>query len=359
MNPGGRRVLVLLVAVLLGACTKPAAEQEALPRVRLATARRGPIAERLEFPGRLVPPSDRDAILAPQVAGRLVSVPVREGQAVRAGDVLLRVDDAGLRAGLRAAEADLVRAKAEETAKLRAAEVTRSLVEKGIASVEERNADDAAAAAATANRVAAETQRAAAERSTGWSRLVAPFSGVVVQLLRHSGETVDGTAATPVLRLAGLERSEVEAQATAADLAHLAAEAPCEVSAAGRTVGAHLIRVAAAVDPASGLGEIRARLDEPAGVPLFAAVRLSVVVASDPQAVLVPIAAVRRGESGTDEILVVQGDTVHVRPVRVGLRTAEQAQVLEGVAAGEQVVAEPLGLAEGAKVQPAREAPGS
>ena len=349
----------LALALLLpSACAQPAADQEEPARVRVATAELGPIAERLEFPGRLVPPADRDATLAPQVAGRLVAVEVREGEEVRRGELLAQVDDAALRASLRAAQADLERAKSEEHAKQRAADVTRSLLDKGIASVEERNADDAAAAAATSSRVAAEAALAAAERQLGWSRLAAPFDGVVVQVFRHAGETVDGSAATPVVRLAGRERTEVEAQATADDLARLKPDTKCEVGAGERTVAAHLIRVAGAVDPTSGLGEIRAALDEPSPLPLFAAVRLAVVVTSYPQAVLVPLAAVRRGESGTDEVLVVEGSTAHVRAVRVGLRNAAQAQIVEGVAAGDKRVAEPLGLADGAKIE-ALAAPGS
>lgn len=349
--------VALLCVTLIGAvaCGAPAAENEAVPRVRAATVRRGPIEERVELQARLVPPPELDATLAPQVAGRLVAVPVREGQVVAAGELLAEVDDRAPREARRTAEAELIQAQSEETARARIAEVTRSLFTKGIAAAEEKNADEATAAAATAARVAAEGRQSEARRMAGWTRLTAPFRGVVAQLLRHQGETVDGTPATPVVRLAGLDRTEAEARATAAQIRRLLPGAPVEVRAGESRWPAHLVRVARAVDPVTGLGEVRAELDSPADYPLFADVRLDALVERHADALVVPVSALRRSEAGVDEVVVLDHGTVQARAVEIGIRTATEVEIRAGLAPGEVIATDPLGLEEGATVEIATE----
>src|SRR5206468_9031618 len=85
-------------------------------------------------------PPDRDATLAPLVAGLLLAVPVREGQSVRAGEILARVEGAPLDDALRAAEAAERRADAEAAFRKSAAVRTRTLVDKGVASRQDAEA---------------------------------------------------------------------------------------------------------------------------------------------------------------------------------------------------------------------------
>lgn len=357
MRRGAAAAGAMAVALLLFSCSTPEVAAPGRPRVEVARAVLGAIDARLELSGRLVPPPELDATLAPQVAGRLTAVRVRAGEAVAAGQLLAEVEEGGLREEVSSAEAELARAESDERARAHTAEVTARLVERGIAAAEEREADAATAAAARAGRVAAEGRLAAARRSAGWARLVAPFAGVVVQLFRHGGETVDGTPATPVLRLAGVERTEVEARATAADLSRLAEGTAAEVQVADRRIPARLSRVARAVDPSSGLGEVRAVLAADSGVPLFADARLVVATARHAAAVLVPAASLRRSEAGRDEVVVIEGGTARPREVGVGLRDGDRVEILAGVAAGETVALAPLGLEDGTAVEVAA-APG-
>ena len=346
----------LVAALGLTACRPAAEEAPAVPKVAAVVVARGTLVERIALPARLQPPSDLDQTLAPQVAGRLTRVAVRQGDVVERGQPLAEVEQADLAGTARAAAAEVEHARREAEAKQRAAELTARLAERGIAAREEREADSSAAAAASAALAEAESRLDEAERNLGRTRLVAPFRGVVVSLLRHAGETVDGTPATAVLRLAGLERSEAVASSTGDVLARLAPgmRGSFSTAAGAPTVDARLVRVARALDPASGLGEIAAEVDASVTLPLFSQGELTLVLGEHPNVVLIPLVAVRRGEDGHDEVVeLVRGKAV-VHSVRLGARDGASVEVVEGLAGGETIAAEGgLGLEDGAPAEPA------
>src|SRR6185295_7663700 len=90
--------LVILLALFAG-CHR--AEGEADPpsarkRVRCAAVRRQSLRETGELRGTVSPLPDRDAQLAPQVAGRILRVMVREGDRVASNQVVAQIDAASL-----------------------------------------------------------------------------------------------------------------------------------------------------------------------------------------------------------------------------------------------------------------------
>jgi len=329
-------------------------KEEPAARISVATARvgKGSVEESVTFEGRVVPPPDRDVTLAPLVAGRVDSVDVREGDPVKKGAVLATVDrrasDDALASAIGAREA----ARREEKQKAAVAETSRALFAKGIVSGEEKEADGAAAEAAHAARLEADAKVAQAERQVSFATLVAPFDGVVAQVTRHRGELVDGTPGTPVLRVIGLEAPEVEAEATAAGLARLRAGQGAAVTGAGAAaVPARLVRVPRVVDPATGLAEVRLRLDAPSPVALLSNVKVAIVTEKRDGVLVVPPQALRRSESGAEEAVVVEKGVCRVRAVKTGLSSPLAVEVVSGLAEGEDVVVDsPLGLVEGAAV---------
>jgi len=346
-------LLALFAApALLVACKKE--EKEPLVRASVTTVRAasGTVAQTLELSGRLVPPPSEDATLAPQVAGRLLAVSVREGERVKQGDLLAAVDPAPLEEAERAAEASVAKARTEAAAKKRVADLTAKLFERGIASAEERDKDRAEAEAAHAAEVDADTHLLDARRKREWTRVVAPFSGVVAQVMKHAGETVDGTPATAVLRLLGTSVAEVAAEAAATDLARVKEGAAASVAVAGGEARGAVVRVPASVDPATGLGEIRVRLEGPAPAPLLSSVTLRVVLVKKDGVVVVPPRAVRRAEDGADEVVRVVNGAAHPVRVTLGLRSADAVEIVAGLTPGDVVVLDsPLGLAEGAPLE--------
>ena len=350
---GALAVAALLVGPGCSRSKDPAAEAGA--SVTVATAELGSVAEWVSLFGRVAPPPDRDATLAPQVPGVLLAVSVREGDAVRAGDVVARVDDAPLRDALGAAEAAERRAASEATFRHRAAERTRGLFEKGIASRQEAEADEAAAVAGEAALAEAAAGVATARRRAGWAELHAPFEGVVLRVLRRAGDTVDGSPATGVVEIAAPWPVQVAADATAEALAVVAPGQRAEVTqrdgeAAPRM--ARVLRVARSVDATSGSGEVRLALDDPkAALVLGASVSIRIAVREKTNVLTVPVAAVRHGPDGAAEVVVVKDGKASVRAVTTGLTDRERVVIASGLTVGDSVVVDdPVGLAEGTAV---------
>jgi membrane fusion protein (multidrug efflux system) len=333
--------------------------------VRCARAETAPLADAIELRGTIAPPPDRDAQIAPQVAGRIEELSVREGDAVADGQQVARIDAAPLADQAREAEAALAKTRAE----LRNAEATRArtqrVYEHGIAARQE--VDDATARAEAAK--AAESEAAAvaqrAQRQVDRARVRSPLAGVVVRILRRPGELVDGTPATPVLEVADPSRLELVSDAAAADLVRVHRGQAAEVTVAalpGARFPAVVSVVSPAVDRATGLGTIRVAIDLTAGalkagvrppIGVLGAARITVGAAR--AAVLVPRESVRAAGAGADAEVVVCGadGLAHVRRIRRGTAAAAgKVEVVDGVAAGESVAVDPvIGLAEGDQIE--------
>ncbi|OLE67041.1 MAG: hypothetical protein AUG09_04470 [Acidobacteria bacterium 13_1_20CM_2_68_7] len=348
--------IIALAGGLIGSTLACAREQDAptdhAVQVRTARAASGTITEWIRLYGRIAPPPDRDATLAPLVAGTLLAVPVREGQSVKAGELMARVEGAPLDDGLRAAEAAQRRAEAESAFRRSAATRTRTLVDKGVASRQDAEADESAAVSAEAALAEASSALATARRRRDWAELRAPFEGVVVRVFRRAGESVDGTPATPVIQVAATTGAQVAAEATAETLARLERDQPAEVEmrgSAGGTVKARVLRIARAVDTSTGSGEVRLVFDGAAPPwPLGLGVDVRVAVGRRERATIVPARALRRGEEGTSEVVVADAGKAVVRRVTTGLAEGDRIEIVSGVSPGETVVVDdPVGLSDG------------
>ena len=342
-----------------GACARRSdPPPEAPAEVGVANAELGDVTLWLRLFGRTVPPPDQDATLAPQIGGVLLAVDVRQGQGVRAGQVVARIDPAPLDDALAAGEAAARRAAADADFRRRAANRTRGLFEKGISSREEAEADEAAAVGAEAALSEASAALASARRRRAWAEVRAPFDGVVLRVIRRAGEPVDGSPATAVLEIAAATPVQVTADATAAMLLAVETGSAAEIAATGAKQAVHrgrVVRVARAVDPATGAGEVRISLDERAApLVLGTPVEVRIAVQHRQGVVRIPSRALRRSPEGPEVVVVVAGKAV-VRKVTTGIIEGDHVEIVSGLAAGETlVVDDPVGLAEGAAISARR-----
>ncbi|MFY0576726.1 efflux RND transporter periplasmic adaptor subunit [Cystobacter fuscus] len=215
-------VLALVVATLVVG---------AAPSVRVAEVREArPGEQQTELSAAGFVASRRRSVIAPQVAGRLVEVAVDEGDAVKEGQVLARLDDrdarvmdARARAESRAAHQRLLAARATATRarndlaraeRLAQAQViTRASLEESQALARASSAEELAASAQlTAARRAAE----AAELQLSHTVVRAPFPGTVVRKLADEGA---------VLAPAALEQENIGGIVELVDLGALEVEA--------------------------------------------------------------------------------------------------------------------------------------
>lgn len=355
-----RKSALLLVCLAFVACKRhEEAEPAAAPKpVKCDVAKIAAWRDIIEVRGTVAPPPDKDVLVAPQATGRLLAVRVREGDPVKAGQIVAQVDDAPLVDAAHQADAALARARAElENAQTTLARV-RHVFERGIAARQE--VDDAVAKEAAARATETETEASArlAHRQIERATVRSPLDGVVLKVARKSGELVDGTPATPVVEIADVTELELVADVPAQDLVRLARGEPAKVTfpaLPARHFSALVSRLASSVDRTTGVGSVRLSLehDEPP-LPPVGAFGVATVESGEPRPViLVPASAVRGSAGAEGEIVVCGADHVaHVRKVRLGPERDGLVEASGDLKAGESVAIEAvLGISDGDAIE--------
>ena len=292
----------------------------------------------------------RQSVLAAQVPGRVVELAVDAGDAVRKGQVLMRIDAAeaaaavaGADAGVARAEADLINARAEY-------ERARSLVERKFISQSGLDQARTRYQAAEAQVRAARASRGQAATVQGYTAIVSPLDGLVAARHIERGEMAqpgrmlltvyDPTAMRALVDLAELRIAELGGAA--------ALRARVELPDSGRSFDAAGVTVLPAADQRTHT--VRVRVDLPAGTRgvlpgSFARVQFySADQATRVQPVMVPATAVlRRGELTAVYVADGKGGFA-LRQVRIGQPVGPQGEVevLAGLAGGETVALDPV-----------------
>ncbi|WP_323717220.1 efflux RND transporter periplasmic adaptor subunit [Paracoccus aminovorans] len=334
------------------------------PLVTLAKAERRRIEARVPVSGSLVA---RQAVqVHANVAGyEIISVAAEIGDRVEAGDLLAELSQDTLsaqlaqaeaeyqraEAGVRQAESQIASAEATLTEAASALERTRSLRRSGNASqavLDQAVASEASARAAAASasdglgvaRAAlaqADASRRIAQLNLGYARIAAPVDGVVVARTAERG-AISGTGGDPLFTIIAAGEIELAADVIETALAQLKPGDPAELQVAGVGAVAGRLRLApAAVDPVTRLGTARVALDPDPRLRLglFAS---GWIVTETREALTVPLSAILADDKG-ERVQVVKEGRIETRPVRAGLIWQDRREIVEGLSAGEQVVA--------------------
>jgi RND family efflux transporter MFP subunit len=337
----------LALVLGLAACGRHApaeeGEAEAVPTIvaDLGTVARRDLVETLAARGPIAAVPNEDVRISALVPGRVVAMTAGEGDSVRAGQVVARIDPQPLEDQVRQATAALAQARAGlDNATLNLARTER-LFERGIAAGKEvedaRNQAAAARSAVDQASAAADTAR----RQVSRTRVTSPIAGQVVKRLVSVGEQVDGTASQPLLEVANLDRVEVAANVPADRVPSVRVGQKAEVSVegAGPSFAGEVIAIAPAVDPATNAATVRIRVANPAHllkVGMFALARIA--IGRRPGALTVPPSAIARNEAGEAAVYVVTNGLAQRTRVDVGLETPDAVELLSGVAEGQSVL---------------------
>jgi multidrug efflux pump subunit AcrA (membrane-fusion protein) len=344
------------------------------------------------YTGSVAPFNEED--IFPRVTGRIVDMPVYPGDAVRAGQVVARLDDIELSSRVREAEASAASAQANRAqmeADVIAAEhgvvqaekelamveaelayarsvATRSeqLVGVGAISRQEYENDRAMALSQAAKREAArakvEQSRAmevsarrkveAAESMVAQGRaalrtatvvrdyvtIVAPSSGYVVKRLVAPGVLVQ--PGMPILKIAQVDRVRLQANVGEKDIAAIRVGSPVGVTTtAGQSLTARVTSVFPFVDQGSRTAVVEAIVDNRDRRLLPGQyVTMQLVTGERANAITVPRGAVAR-LGGTAKVWVVSDGRAEPREVTTGLEGAERVEIVRGLTGSEQVVA--------------------
>jgi len=191
------------------------------------------ITETVSATGKIQP--EIEVMLSSEVSGEIIELPVKEGQAVEKGDLLVRVNpdiyEANLqrvKAGLQAANANYSQTKAS----LKQAEANynrnKSLFEKGVISkaewdriISDYEVAEASKESSYYNMQSTVATVSEARKNLGRTNIYAPMSGTISKLAAELGERVVGTqqmAGTEILRVANLSNMEVEVDVNENDI---------------------------------------------------------------------------------------------------------------------------------------------
>jgi RND family efflux transporter MFP subunit len=326
----------------------------------------------------------RRATVSSKVTGKVLEVFVEEGNRVRKGQILAKLDASQMRASLAVGEAQLEtsrRGAAEDEARLREAELTlarrEQLVKEQVISKSELDAARAEVESLKARIAVAQQQVKVSESLVNQHKtdlvdmdVRAPFDGVAISKDAQPGEMI-----SPVSAGGGFTRSGI---ATIVDMSSLEIEVDVSESYIGRVrsgqpieavldaypdwrIPAHVITTVPTADRQKATVRVRIAFDQldPRILPDMG-VKVSFLAeerpATDPAApprvkLLVPSAAVRTAD-GRSVVFVLKDDHVERRAISVGAAVGDQVEVLSGVSVGERIVADgPPTLKDGDKVK--------
>jgi membrane fusion protein, multidrug efflux system len=322
-----------------------AVAQESRP-AKIVEAVSAAAADRARYPGQLQAAEEAD--LTFPVGGRLVELPVIEGQAVLEGDLVARLEEPRLEARLASAQAEAERARGdfrrgEEL--IRSGVLTRRELESRQATLE-----------------VAEAALAEALEDVEATRLTAPFTGIVAR--RHAEVFQNVRAHESIVTLQDLSRLDVLVHVPArAVLEARGEERPARVAIdglEGRTFPAAVRSIATQPDPVTQTYAVLLRLERPRDVTLLPGMPAVVLPAEDETkrvdpVVLLPAAAVIADATGAPFVWRVDLATgaVSRQPVTLGSVRGGDVEIVDGVEPGDRVVGAGLShIREGMVVRP-------
>jgi RND family efflux transporter MFP subunit len=353
--------LALVVLTSIGCSSKSAeegSERSATPLVTLTRVVRGDISQTFLLTGTATALPNQDVRVSALVPGRVAELKFAEGDAVRKGQVLARLDDRTYRDQLQQAEATLEQAQANlENAKLTRTR-NEDLFQRGIVARKDLEDSRTQENVAAATFKQAEATLELARLEVARSEIVSPLGGIVAKRFVSVGEQVDGTAAQPIVEVANLSEVEFLGNAPAAYLAKIRVgervDVTTEAVGGGKFPG-RVIATSPSVDPATGIGFVRIRLSNPGGLlrlGMFLSAQIS--VDTHQNVLMVPPEAIYRDEAGQPRVFVVNQDSAEAVFVKVGIENKDRVELAEAgdVKEGDTVILSGgYGLGDKAKIQ--------
>lgn len=364
----GRRPNLSALVVVLGAgamvlagCgekepkkAKAATGAVATQTVSVAVVASQPIARQISATGTISP--WEEVPVGAETGGlTAVAVNAEEGQVVRAGQVLVKLNDTLISAQLRQQDAAVASARATLAEAQAALGRARELQAKGYLSQASLDTATARQGTASANLAAAEAARGETAARLGQTSVRAPVGGLISRRSVTKGQIVG--AGSELFRIVRDGRLELDAEIPETDLAAVKAGMPATVFSekVGQMSGKVRI-VTSEVNPSSRLGMARIALSSMGGFRpgMFARATID---AGDQPALVVPSASVLYRENRPGVFVVDAAKKAHFRRINILANTGDRVAVT-GVTAGDRVVVEGAGfLGEGDLVRVAAAKP--
>ena len=270
------------------------------------------------------------AIIKARVPGELQGLTVREGDLVKAGQVVARVDATEYASRVRQAQEQADSARAQIDIAQRQFDNNRALVQQGFISKTALDTSSSNLVAAQANHKAAMASVEVARKSVEDTVLRSPISGIVSQRLAQPGERVGVDAR--VLEVVDLARIELEAALSAADSVGVVVGqvAQLQIEGASQNVAATVVRINPSAQAGSRSVLVYLAIANPSGLRqgLFAQGNLGTAQRS---VLAVPLSAVRT-DKPAPYVQTIEAGVVVQRSVELGLRGSSDGEAMVGIA---------------------------
>ena len=347
--------MISVVAALASGCHEGPATQAAAVetmQARVLASEQQQVPASLRSTGTIH--AKETAIISAQVMGRIEQVLVREGDLVRAGELLVLLDDTALRAQAAQAQAAVTAAQSQEAAAQSSAALAASTLarfkqleaEKSVSPQEmdevTRRSEGAEAQlqAAHAQAEAAHEQAAAARTMQGYAHIAAPFAGVVTARMADPG-----TMAAPGVPLLQIDRTgalqlQVTIDESAISTVHIGMRVPVTADGITASMQGTVAEILPAADAATHSFTIK--IDLPSQSQLRAGMYGAVEIPSGTTTEILASrsAIVQRGSLNCAYVLDAQG-IAQLRYITLGAIHGDRVEVLSGLAADERLVDEP------------------
>lgn len=347
-------ISLLFAGLMLTACQEEAAPPMG-PRgpveVEVMTVRNQEINLETELPGRTT--AYRVAEVRPQVNGIIQKRDFVEGSDVEAGQLLYQIDPATYQAQYDSAKASLAKAEASEhSAKLKA-DRYRTLVKTKAVSEIDQIEMDATWKQSIADIAAAKASLNSAKINLDYTRITAPISGVIGRSEITEGALVTAQQSVALAKIQQLDPIYVDVTQSSTSMLRLKKEF-------SKVVGEELPKTEVVilledgsvykhkgtlefsdvtVDQSTGAVTLRTIIANPDRELLpgmFVRAKLS---NGAKEGIIIPASAISRTPKGDSMVMIVNGESkIEARILQIGQTLKEGVVVLEGLAAGEQIV---------------------
>ncbi len=336
-------ILSLLIILLLTGCNneQPPARKKhskSLPNVEVTQVKRERLNHKIIVTGTLEPV--RTVRFYNQVQGLLVELPFREGDRVKKGQLLARLDDTIVRAEYNKAEATLKQSRLDyarleklASSNLTSKELLTRAKTKVLLDTAEFNLQ---------------------KKRLSYTRINAPWEGIISERRAEPGDVlplhthflslIDTSALIVKVAISELYLSRIQQ----GDSIHFI------IDALGQTVwNGTVLRIHPQINPDTRKGTIEASLNPvPAGAKPGQLARIHLFTPKE-EVLVIPVSAVRYDQKGAWVYLLRDDQTVERRHIRTGKKYPLLIEVLEGLKEGDTVITKGIfGLRPGRKVNP-------
>ena len=298
--------------------------------------------ERLRVSGELR--AINQATLRARNGGRILQLDFLEGQAVKAGEALAKFETEDLRSVLQQRQADREGAMAEMLLAMQSLNRMEQLTGKNLTSQEQLDKARGEVASAKARLDSLAAQVEIARTALRDAEVLAPFDGIVSKLSVNQGARVGSDA--ELLTVVDISVMEARLMVSTRDVSRVAAGQPVELAIDGfeeQVVQGEVFRISPAADDGSRFVAVYVRLANDDGRlrgGMFATG--SILVRRDRDAIVVPIASLRKDDEGDYVLKLVAGVLVR-QPVTVISRWREDEYAhISGLTPGDTIVTAPL-----------------